>query len=91
MQIYCLVEVGSLTTPDFDTLPDMRNTRENEPLFEVLALNAIVEELMEEGNHATVYANDESSRSGVGSNVVQSLTIKGNQRALPTFGIVTES
>ena len=77
--------------PDFDTLPSMANVRENEPFFEVMALNAIVEELMTEGNHATVYANDGSSRSGVGSYVVQSLTINGNQRALPTFGIFTES
>ena len=79
------------TTPDFDTLPSMRNLSENEPLFEVLALNAIVEELMEEVNHATVYANDKSSRRGVGSYVAQSLTINGNQRAHPTFGIITES
>ena len=56
-----------------------------------MALNAIVDELMDEKNHATVYANDGSSRSGVGSYVVQSLTINGNHRALPTFGIVTES
>ena len=52
-----------------------------------MVLNGIFEELVEEGNHATVYANDEFSRSGVGSFVVQSLTINGTQRALPTFGI----
>ena len=39
----------------------------------------------------TVYANDGSSRSRVGSYVVQSLTINGENRALPTFGIFTES
>lgn len=77
--------------PDHDTLPSMSNIRETEPLYEVLALNAIVEELMQDGSSATVYANDGSSRSGVGSYVVQSLTINGNQRALPTFGIFTES
>ena len=48
----------------------------------------IVEELMAEGNHAKVYANDGSLRSGVGSFVVQSLTINGVQRALPKFGIL---
>ena len=79
------------STPDLDTLQSMTNMRENEPLFEALALNAIVEELVAEGNHAKVYANDGSSRSGVGSFVVQSLTINGVQRALPTFGIFTES
>ena len=76
------------STPDLDTLPSMANMRENEPMFEALALNAIVEELMAEGNHAKVYANDGSSRSGVGSFVVKSLTINGVQRALPKFGIL---
>ena len=69
----------------------MKNMQQTEPFFEVMALNAIVEEIMKEGNIATVYANDGSSRSGVGSYVVQSLTINGVQRALPTFSIFTES
>ena len=37
------------------------------------------------------YSNDGSSMSGVGSYVVQSLTINGVQRCLPMFGIFTES
>ena len=37
------------------------------------------------------YSNDGSSMSGVGSYVVQSLTLNGVQRCLPTFGIFTES
>ena len=74
------------STPDLDTLPSMTNRRENEPMFEALVLNVIVEELMAEGNRAIVYAND-GSRSGVGSFVVQSLAINGIQRTLLTFGI----
>lgn len=69
----------------------MANVRENEPLFVVLALDAIVEELMEDENQATVYAYNGSSRISVGSYVIQSLTINGIQHALPTFGIFKES
>ena len=36
----------------------MKNMQQTEPFFEVMALNAIVEEIMKEGNITTVYAND---------------------------------
>ena len=49
-----------------------------------MALCKIVEELMTDGAVVT-YANDGSAQNGVGSYVVQSLTINGKQRALPTF------
>ena len=53
----------------------------------------IVEEIMEDGmNDATiVYSNDGSTQSGVGKNVVQSLTVNGVKRVLSAFGIFTES
>jgi hypothetical protein len=74
------------------TLPSMKNILHTEPNFEAMALCAIVEEIMEDGNSATVvYSNDGSSRSGVGSYVVQSFMVNGIQRCLPTFGIYTES
>ena len=57
-----------------------------------MALNAIVQEMMEEGNTSSItYSNDGSSMNGVGSFVVQSLTINGVRRTLPTLGIFTES
>ena len=79
-------------TPDFDTLPRMDNLRQTEVLFEAMALNAIVKDMMkDESTSSITYSNDGSSRSGVGSYVVQSLTINGEQRALPSFGVFTES
>ena len=57
-------------TPDLDTLPSIRNILQIEPFFEAMALNAIVEETMKDVTISTVYANDGSSRSGVGSYIV---------------------
>ena len=77
---------------DLNTLPSMRNSLHTEPLLEAMALNAIVQEMMEEENTSSItYSNDGSSMNGVGSFVVQSLTINGVQRTLPTLGIFTES
>ena len=56
-----------------------------------MALNAIVEEIMIDDTTATVYTNNGSSQSGVGSCVVQSLTTNGQQRTFSKFGIFTES
>ena len=76
---------------DSKTLPSMNNLLHTEPLLEAMALNAIVEEMMDESNHSSItFSNDGSSMSGVGAYVVQSLT-NGVQRALPTFAIFTES
>ena len=50
-----------------------------------MALRAIVDEIMSsETDAAITYSNDDSSMSGVGSYVVQSLTINGVKRSLPT-------
>ena len=77
---------------DLNTLPSMKNILHTEPLLEAMALNAIMQEMMEEGNTSSItYPNDGSSMNGVGSFVVQSLTINGVQRTLPTLGIFTES
>ena len=57
-----------------------------------MALCAIVDEIMSsETDAAITYSNDDSSMSGVGSYVVQSLTINGVKRSLPTLAIFTES
>ena len=63
------------------TLPSMKNILHTEPLFEAMALNAIVEEMMDENIQASItFPNDRSSMSGVGAYEVQSLTINGVQR-----------
>ena len=77
--------------PDSDTLPSMRSILQIELFFEAMALNTIVEEIMKDDTTGTVYANDGSSRSGLRSYIVQSLTINGEQRPLPTFSIFKES
>ena len=51
----------------------------------------IAEEVMNGDDACVVYSNDGSSRSGVGAYVVQSLTINGMPRSLPTFSVLTES
>ena len=76
---------------DLDTLPSTRNILQIELFFEAMALNAIVEEIMKDDTTATVYANDGSSWSRVRSYIVQSLTMNGEQRPLPSFGIFKES
>ena len=81
-------------TPYLDTLPSMRNVLQFEQIelfLEAMALNAIVEEIMIDDTTATVYTNNGSSQSGVGSCVVQSLTTNGQQRTFSKFGIFTES
>ena len=79
-------------TADLNTLPSMKNLLHTEPYFEAMALNAIVEEMMQdESNPSITYPNVGSSMSGVGAFVVQSLTINAAQRSLPTLGVFTES
>ena len=59
--------------------------------MEAMALNCIVGEIMNGTDNCVVYYNDGSSQSGVGAYVVQSFIINGTPRALPTFGVFTES
>ena len=57
-----------------------------------MALSLIVEEMMSEDTIESItYSNDGSSMSRVGSYVVQSLTLNGVQRCLPTINIFIES
>ena len=74
-----------------NTLPSGSNSRRTEPYIEAMALAAIVEEVMSGSKVSVMYANDGSAMSGVGSYVVQSLTIDGVQRVLPSFSIFTET
>ena len=84
-------EYYDVTKPtNANTLPASSNCRRIEPYMEAMTLASIVEELMN-GSKAVMYANDGSAMSGVGSYVVQSITIDGIQRPLPTMAIFTES
>ena len=77
---------------DLNTLPSMKNLVHTEPYFKAMALSLIVEEMMSEDTITSIaYSNDGSSMSGLGSNAVQSLTLSGVQKCLPSFGIFTES
>ena len=70
----------------------MKNLVHTEAYFEAMALSSIVEEMMSEDTIASItHSNDGSSMNGVSSYVVQSLTLNGVQRCLPTFGIFIES
>ena len=75
------------------SVEQFNNARPAKHYFEAMALNMVVEEIMEDGmNDATVvYFNDGSSQSGVGKYIVQSLSVNGVKRVLPAFGIFTES
>ena len=77
---------------DNNTLPAPNNIRRTESYLEALALNCVVEEMMTgDDESCVVYSNDGSAQSGVGSYVVQSFTVNGKPRALPTFAVFTES
>ena len=77
---------------DLNTLSNMKSFLHTELLLEAMVLNAIVEEMMDENIQASItFSNDGSSMSGVGTYVVQSLTINGVQCALATLPIFTES
>ena len=79
-------------TTDNNTLPSMSNARRTERYAEAMVLNLIVEEIMQHDSQScVVYPNDGSGQSGVGNYIVQSLTVNGTQRNLPTFGIFTET
>ena len=47
--------------------------------------------MLDDSVSCVAYSNDESSQSFTGSHVVQSLTVNGVQRSLPTFGIFMET
>ena len=79
------------STFDDDTLPSMTNLVRTRSYLEAMALNNIVEEIMSSDSGTITYSNDGSSLNKVGSYVVQSITVDGVQRALPSLSIITES
>ena len=77
---------------DVNTLPASTNINRTESYVEAMILSSIVEDVMNSNENGVItYSNDGSSLSGTGSFVVQSFTINGKKRALPTLGVFTES
>ena len=77
---------------DNNTLPATTNSNRTEAYVEALILAGLANEIMIPDSHTVVtYSNDGSAQSGVGNHVVQSFSINGKQRALPTINIFTES
>ena len=78
---------------DDNTLPMRKNCRVNSKLFEAMALSLLVEDIMNDQTNSTciVYSNDGSGMNKLGNYVVQSLSINGVRRSLPTFGVFTET
>ena len=74
-----------------DTLPCRTNLVRTRDYLEAMALNSIVEEVMNSEGSSITYANDGSAQNKVGNYIVQSITVNGIQRALPPLSIVTES
>ena len=86
------VYAGDSNGTDNNTLPSTSSCRRTEAYMEAMALSCVVDEIMKDGSKTcVVYSNDGSSQSVTGSYVVQSLTVNGVQRSLPTFGIFTET
>ena len=74
-----------------NTLPFPSTARKIERYMKAMALARIVDDIMQEDSETcVVYYNDGSAQSGLGKYIVQSLTINGVQRSLPTFGIFTD-
>ena len=76
---------------DKNTLSASLNTNRLEPYIEAMVLSSITNNIMSFNDSTIVYSNDGSAQSHVGNYVVQSVSINGVQRALPTLGIYTES
>ena len=76
---------------DNDTLPSLTNLVRTRAYVEAMALNHIVEEIMCSEGGSVTYANDGSALNRVGSYMVQSITVNGVQRRLPSMPITTES
>ena len=75
---------------DNNSLPCLSNLRRTERYAEALVLCPVVEEIVRnDAKSCVVYSSDGSGQSGVGNYVVQSLTINGVQRTLPTLPIIS--
>ena len=77
---------------DLDTVPDMRNLRDQGKAREAMALAAIVEKIMDSEDKAVItYHDDGSKKQGAGSFSVQGITINGKFYLFPTLSLASET
>ena len=74
-----------------NTLSAINNTNRTEAHVEALILAGKTNEMSSEMETVVTYSNDGSAQSGVGIYVVQSFSINGKRRALPTLNIFSET
>ena len=75
----------------YNTLSAINNTNRTEAHVEALILAGKTNEMSSEMETVVTYSNDGSAQSGVGIYVVQSFSINGKRRALPTLNIFSET
>ena len=78
---------------DANTLPQWINVRNNSKFFETRTINLVVGDIMKNLNSKTciVYSYNGSGMNKVGSYMMQSLTIKGVRRSLPTLHVFAKT
>lgn len=76
---------------DIDTAPCMKQISSAGKAIEVLAIKCIVEQIMKCSETVITYHDDGSKKKGVGSFMVQGVTIDGVFRAFPALPIASES
>ena len=76
---------------DVDTAPSSKSIRETGRAIETYTLKCIVDEIMASDEAVITYHDDGSRKKGVGSFMVQGVTINGKFRAFPTLPIASES
>ena len=79
------------TSIDIDTAPSTKSIRETGRAIETYTLKCIVDEIMASDDSVITYHDDGSKKKGVGSFMVQGVTINGKFRAFPTLPIASES
>ena len=79
------------TSIDVDTAPSSKSTRETGRAIETYTLKCIVYKIMASDESAIIYHDNGSKKKGVGSFMVQGVTINGKFRAFPTLPIASEN
>ena len=76
---------------DVVTALSSKSIRETGQAIETYTLKCIVDEIMASDESVITYHDDDSKKKGVGSFMLQGVTINGKFRAFPTLPIASES
>ena len=79
------------TSIDVDTAPSSKSIRETGRAIETYTLKCIVYKIMASDESGIIYHDNGSKKKGVGSFMVQGVTINGKFRAFPTLPIASEN